>query len=145
MPISVQDIESLFERYGWKCQPQDEKTILVSFQGETGNFVMGARINEDWLTLTITNYLPPVPPEKQVDVYRYVLELNSRICLAKFALEPDDRIIVTTELYAKTKPDYDLFSRTVDLLSLYAEDAYPHLYKRITDEEPPTPEQQDNE
>ena len=145
MAISVQSVRDLFERYGWICHQPDQQTLLVGFQGESNHFILGARLHDDWLTLTIPNYLPPIPPAKQAEVYQYLLGLNLSVVFVRFAIEPEDRITIIANLPTRKRLKYDLFAMAVDLITFYADDAYPRLYKLITGKEPSAQKEIQNE
>lgn len=137
MPITPQDLQNLFTRYGWSYKVQDENTLLMGFMGEAGQFTLGARISDNWLSLTIVKYLPPVPPERAADVFRHLLKLNGKISYVKFVLESDQDVVLAADVPCYKQVDYNLFATVLDILSYYADDAYPHLYALITSEQPP--------
>lgn len=136
MAISVQDVQKLFERYGWTFHQPDQQTLLVGFQGDSNDFILGTRLHDGWLSFTIPDYLPPIPAEKQATIYQHLLELNQRIIFVRFALENEETVTIIANLPAQKKIKYDLFAMAVDLITFYADDVYPRLYKLITGKEP---------
>lgn len=141
MEIKMQDVGNLFTRYGWNYDKLDDQMLLTGFRGKSREFFeMGARLDNNWLTLSIPDYLPALPDERHEEIYRYLLELNSRVYFVRFALDSEDKVIVMTSIpLGNKKIDFDLFKMAIEMLSYYADDAYSHLYKIITGEEPPKP------
>ena len=65
----------LFERYGWAYRNQGESIMLSAFQGQSSaeEFIVGARADDQWITLTVPDYLPVVPGEKREQVFFHLL------------------------------------------------------------------------
>jgi hypothetical protein len=120
----------------------DEKTLLTNFEGTESSrvFTIGARLDQDWLTLTVIDGYPKPSPDRQQEVYRRLLELNARISIARFAIQPDSEIILTADLFAGSEVDYEVFATTLDALSFYADKTYSALEELIADEDQLEPE-----
>ena len=135
----MQDVCDLFERYGWAYRKQDERTLLADFRGESRDFVVGARLDDSWLTLTVVSYLPPLPsePERLGRIHRRLLELNAQMSIARFAINRDAEIILTADLPGHKKLGYDIFATAMDALTFFACDTYPLVYDLIAGEDYP--------
>lgn len=130
--ITMQDVHNALERYGWKYQQQDDYTLLTGFKGKARQFIVGLRLDSQWLTLTIVRYLQGVPIEHHASLYSELLMLNHRITFVRFALEESGDIILTADVPAERKFDYDLFATALDLLSFYADDVYPRFERYLS-------------
>lgn len=132
MSVSMQDVRNLFERYGWQCHEHDAQTLLAGFRGESGDFVIGARLSKDWLTLSVPKYLPSVPSEQRSNLFAHLMRVNAQVEYVRFALESESEITILADLPAYKRLNYDLFAMAIDLLSYYADEAYEHLHEMIT-------------
>ncbi len=133
MALTIQDVCDLFERYGWHYRQMSDTTILTNFQAASRVFTVGARISEDWLTLTIVLEVPEIPAARQAELYRWLLELNARISVVRLALNSDSDIIVTTDVAGRQKVIYENFELAVHALSYYTDAVYPLLMCVIAD------------
>ncbi|HIP71082.1 MAG TPA: hypothetical protein EYH05_06770 [Anaerolineae bacterium] len=131
-----QKLASYFQRYGWHYEQREDSTIVSGFQGESGKFSIIASLDENWITLLIPPFLPPISSDQHREIHEYLLKLNAQLMLVKFALIDDSEVVLMANLSAHKKLDYDLFATIIDLLSFYADDAYLHLYERIVGQEP---------
>jgi len=140
----MQDVRNLFERHGVKYHELDEDTVLAGFQGDYEDLFIGARLQDDWLTLTVPNYFPPVPDDRKLEVYEHLLELNARIHCVRFALDEEGQIMLMADVAGYKRLEYSAFADAIDALGFYANDVYPYLYKLITGEDPSKPEESAN-
>ena len=139
MTVHFQNVCDLFTRYGWIYETQEDKqTLLTGFRGQNAHFKIVVFLKEGWLSLSVLDYLPQIPTEKRDQVYQYILEMNSKITFVRIALVDDGRVSFVVDLPAESRLDYNLFAMALDLLSYYADTAYPKLYEQITGEIPPT-------
>ena len=132
MATALQDVCNLFQRYGWTYQELDQNALVTRFQGKSHAFILGARLLNGWLTITIPDYLPPVPAEREAVVDHFLLRANSQLRLARFAREPNNRVTLIADVASHDKLSYEAFAMALDVLSYYADDAYPHLFKLVT-------------
>lgn len=136
MRISLADVTRLFELFGWKYQQRDDHTLLAGFRGKHADFPLIARFNDQWLSLTVAHFLPPVPAAAETNVLRRLLELNGRTTLVRLALDEQGEVMLTADVPGHKRLDPDLFAMTVDLLTLNADDLYDELHTLLSGEEP---------
>ena len=83
MKTSHQDIRELMERGGIKFKEQDDGTFLVGFSEDSGDLILGLNLVNDWLSLTVTNFLPEISSENMTEVCKQLLNLNTQISYCK--------------------------------------------------------------
>jgi hypothetical protein len=136
MAITIENVAKYFDRYGWSYQLlEGEPTILSGFKGDEGYFKIETHLHKGWLTFSLMDFLPKIPDEKLPEICRYALELNTKMSYCRFVLMEGNLLTIVADIPAQTRLDYDLFAMGLDLVSFFADQAYPKFAERLGLEE----------
>jgi hypothetical protein len=132
MKTSIKDIDNYFDRMGWRSLKQEGATSLYIFSGTNRDFILGVGAAEEWVIFSIPNYLPVVSPEKIGIVSETLVKKNAEMRLVKFAIGEGGEVLLSTDIPAMVKLEYDLFCVYVDALCYYANTLHSECYELIT-------------
>lgn len=123
-------LETYIEAYGWTCHKLGEACWLTGWQGEQRSYPLTISLTESWVLMEVRPYVP-LPSEGQTcaDLTKYLLQLNHMSHMVKLALDENQGIVLSIQLFASHLP-YEEFADALGVLGYYAELLYDDIYVR---------------
>lgn len=119
----------LLEKDGWKYQeaPREGGTNwwIARFHTPRRRIEVYLALNEDCLAFQVPISVPS-SPSCRTALWRYLLYLNQEMKIAKFALDPEEQIVLAAEVPAAAVT-FGSFKGTLAALSTY----YEHYHREI--------------
>lgn len=130
--IDIATIQNLFTRYGWQSHAEGS-SVLTGFRGENGQFLLAAVPAENWVTLTLVDYLPKVSVERLPLIAARLIEQQGRCEFVRFALVNESQLTLVIDVpVIHGSVNYDTFAMLLDVIVFYGDDTYPRLLELVT-------------
>ncbi len=123
-------LESYIEAYGWTFHKLGQACWLSGWQGDKRSYPLTISLTESWVLMEVRPYVA-LPEENGVcgDLSRYLLQLNHMSHMVKLAIDDNQGIVLSLQLFANHLP-YEEFADALGVLGYYAELLYDDIYVR---------------
>ncbi len=114
-------LESYLLKYGWAFDCVGTGLWKTAFQGEDREFPVSIIMTENLISFIIQPFIElSIDWDNWPEISKLLLDVNSRMTLAKFAVGADDRMELSIEVL-KNGIDYDSLELILGLLTYYAD------------------------
>lgn len=126
MSSHLDNISAFLERYEWKYEIVDDRSIITGFSGETSTYTLFIKLSDDWVIFSISPFVKRPSNGCRENLLRYLANLNFHALVVKFSIDDDENIVLTLELPIN-ELNYSPFIVSLETLCFYAEQQFQQI------------------